>query len=151
MEWSIRSFNQLTLQELYTILTLRTDIFVVEQVCPYPELDGKDPDCLHLLGKENGELIAYLRMLPAGLSYASASIGRVAVRPSHRGQGLSREMMEQAITYIGEVWQEEQIQIGAQAYLEDFYRSLGFDCISEPYLEDGISHIEMVYHRKEEK
>lgn len=151
MEWSIRSFNQLTLQELYTILTLRTDIFVVEQVCPYPELDGKDPDCLHLLGQENGELIAYLRMLPAGLSYASASIGRVAVRPSHRGQGLSREMMAQAITYIVEVWQEEQIQIGAQAYLEDFYRSLGFDCISEPYLEDGIPHIEMVYHRKEEK
>ncbi|HFI0131101.1 TPA: GNAT family N-acetyltransferase [Streptococcus suis] len=145
MQWEIKSFDQLSLQELYTILTLRVDVFVVEQACPYPEVDGKDPNCLHLLGMDNGELVAYLGILPAGLSYDEVSIGRVVIKPSHRGKGLGRPMMEQAIRYITHEWKESQIKIGAQAHLEKFYSSLGFEPVSEVYLEDDIPHLDMLY------
>ncbi|HEM6489290.1 GNAT family N-acetyltransferase [Streptococcus suis] len=145
MQWEIKAFDQLSLQELYTILTLRVDVFVVEQACPYPEVDGKDPNCLHLLGMDNGELVAYLRILPAGLSYDEVSIGRVVIKSSHRGKGLGRPMMEQAIHFITNEWKESQIKIGAQAHLEKFYSSLGFEPVSEVYLEDGIPHLDMLY------
>lgn len=145
MQWELKAFDQLSLQELYTILTLRTNVFVVEQACPYPELDGKDPNCLHLLGTINGELVAYLRILPAGLRYDEVSIGRVVVKPSHRGKGLGRLMMEQAIHCITNEWKESQIKIGAQAYLEKFYQSLGFKPVSEVYFEDNIPHLDMLY------
>ena len=147
MQWEIKAFDQLSLQELYTILTLRTNVFVVEQACPYPEVDGKDPNCLHLLGTINGELVAYLRILPAGLRYDEVSIGRVVVKPSHRGKGLGRLMMEQAIHCITNEWKESQIIIGAQAYLEKFYQSLGFEPVSEVYLEDDIQHLDMLYSK----
>ena len=145
MHWEIKAFDQLSLQELYTILTLRTNVFVVEQACPYPEVDGKDPNCLHLLGTINGELVAYLRILPAALRYDEVSIGRVVIKPSHRGKGLGRLMMEQAIHCITNEWKESQIKIGAQAYLEKFYQSLGFEPVSEVYLEDDIPHLDMLY------
>ena len=145
MQWEIKAFDQLSLQELYTILTLRTNVFVVEQACPYPEVDGKDPNCLHLLGTINGELVAYLRILPAALRYDEVSIGRVVIKPSHRGKGLGRLMMEQAIHCITNEWKESQIKIGAQAYLEKFYQSLGFEPVSEVYLEDDIPHLDMLY------
>ncbi|NQP36076.1 GNAT family N-acetyltransferase [Streptococcus suis] len=147
MQWEIKAFDQLSLQDLYTILTLRTNVLVVEQAFPYPEVDGKDPNCLHLLGTINGELVAYLRILPAGLSYDEVSIGRVVIKPSHRGKGLGRPMMEQAIHYITNEWKESQIKIGAQAYLEKFYQSLGFEPISEVYLEDDIPHLDMLYSK----
>lgn len=147
MQWEIKAFDQLSLQELYTILTLRTNVFVVEQACPYPEVDGKDPNCLHLLGTINGELVAYLRILPAGLRYDEVSIGRVVIKPSHRGEGLGRLMMEQAIHCITNEWKESQIKIGAQAYLEKFYQSLGFEPVSEVYLEDDIPHLDMLYSK----
>ena len=147
MQWEIKAFDQLSLQELYTILTLRTNVFVVEQACPYPEVDGKDPNCLHLLGTINGELVAYLRILQAGLRYDEVSIGRVVIKPSHRGKGLGRLMMEQAIHCITNEWKESQIKIGAQAYLEKFYQSLGFEPVSEVYLEDDIPHLDMLYSK----
>lgn len=147
MQWEIKAFDQLSLQELYTILTLRTNVFVVEQACPYPEVDGKDPNCLHLLGTINGELVAYLRILPAGLRYDEVSIGRVVIKPSHRGKGLGCLMMEQAIHCITNEWKESQIKIGAQAYLEKFYQSLGFEPVSEVYLEDDIPHLDMLYSK----
>ena len=147
MHWEIKAFDQLSLQELYTILTLRTNVFVVEQACPYPEVDGKDPNCLHLLGTINGELVAYLRILPAGLSYEEVSIGRVVIKQSHRGKGLGRPMMEQAIHYITNEWKESQIKIGAQASLEKFYQSLGFEPVSAVYLEDDIPHLDMLYSK----
>ena len=147
MQWEIKAFDQLSLQELYTILTLRTNVFVIEQACPYPEVDGKDPNCLHLLGTINGELVAYLRILPAGLRYDEVSIGRVVVKPIHRGKGLGRLMMEQAIHCITNEWKESQIKIGAQAYLEKFYQSLGFEPVSEVYLEDDIPHLDMLYSK----
>lgn len=145
MQWEIKAFDQLSLQELYAILTLRTNVFVVEQACPYPEVDGKDPNCLHLLGTDEGELVAYLRILPAGLSYDEVSIGRVVIKSSHRGKGLGRSMMEQSIRYITNEWKESQIKIGAQAHLEKFYSSLGFEPVSEVYLEDDIPHLDMFY------
>ncbi|WP_421433548.1 GNAT family N-acetyltransferase [Streptococcus suis] len=145
MQWEIKAFDQLSLQEVYSILTLRVDVFVVEQACPYPEVDGKDPNCLHLLGMDNGELVAYLRILPAGLSYDEVSIGRVVIKSSHRGKGLGRPMMEQAIHFITNEWKESQIKIGAQAHLEKFYSSLGFEPVSEVYPEDDIPHLDMLY------
>lgn len=120
---------------------------MLEQACPYPEIDGKDPNCLHLLGTDNGELVAYLRILPAGLSYDKVSIGRVVIKPSHRGKGLGRPMMEQAIHYITTEWKESQIKIGAQAHLAKFYGSLGFEAVSEVYLEDDIPHLDMLYSK----
>lgn len=147
MKWEIKAFDQLSLQELYTILTLRADVFVVEQACPYPEVDGKDPNCLHLLGTDEGGLVAYLRILSAGLSYDEVSIGRVVIKPSHRGKGLGRPMMEQAIHYITTEWKESQIKIGAQAHLAKFYGSLGFEAVSEVYLEDDIPHLDMLYSK----
>ncbi|HFU4000018.1 TPA: GNAT family N-acetyltransferase [Streptococcus suis] len=147
MQWEIKAFDQLSLQELYSILTLRTDVFVVEQACPYPEVDGKDPNCLHLLGTDEGELVAYLRILPAGLSYDEVSIGRVVIKSSYRGKGLGRPMMEQAILYITNEWKESQIKIGAQAHLAKFYGSLGFEPVSEVYLEDNIPHLDMLYSK----
>ncbi|HEM3455068.1 GNAT family N-acetyltransferase [Streptococcus suis] len=145
MQWEIKAFDQLSLRELYSILTLRVDVFVVEQACPYPEVDGKDPNCLHLLGTDEGELVAYLRILPAGLSYDEVSIGRVVIKSSHRGKGLGRPMMEQAIHFITNEWKESQIKIGAQAHLEKFYSSLGFEPVSEVYPEDDIPHLDMLY------
>lgn len=120
---------------------------MLEQACPYPEIDGKNPSCLHLLGTDNGELVAYLRILPAGLSYDEVSIGRVVIKPSHRGKGLGRPMMEQAIHYITTEWKESQIKIGAQAHLAKFYGSLGFEAVSEVYLEDDIPHLDMLYSK----
>ncbi|HFI0350906.1 TPA: GNAT family N-acetyltransferase [Streptococcus suis] len=120
---------------------------MLEQACPYPEIDGKDPSCLHLLGTDNGELVAYLRILPGGLSYDEVSIGRVIIKPSHRGKGLGRPMMEQAIHYITTEWKESQIKIGAQAHLAKFYGSLGFEAVSEVYLEDDIPHLDMLYSK----
>ncbi|HFU4459701.1 TPA: GNAT family N-acetyltransferase [Streptococcus suis] len=147
MQWEMKAFDQLSLQELYAILTMRVDVFVVEQACPYPEVDGKDSNCLHLLGTDEGELVAYLRILPAGLSYDEVSIGRVVIKPSHRGKGLGRSMMEQAIHYITNEWKESQIKIGAQAHLAMFYGSLGFEPVSEVYLEDDIPHLDMLYSK----
>ncbi|MGT2712362.1 GNAT family N-acetyltransferase [Streptococcus oriscaviae] len=147
MDWQLKAFDELTLKELYAILALRTDVFVVEQECPYPEVDGKDVQSYHLFAQENGEIVAYLRILPPGLSYDEASIGRVVIRASHRGQGLGRPMMQQAIDYIVRVLKEDRIKIGAQAYLEAFYASLGFEQVSEVYLEDGIPHMDMLYQK----
>lgn len=147
MDWQLKAFDELTLKELYAILALRTDVFVVEQECPYPEVDGKDVQSYHLFAQENGEIVAYLRILPPDLSYDEASIGRVVIRASHRGQGLGRPMMQQAIDYIVRVLKEDRIKIGAQAYLEAFYASLGFEQVSEVYLEDGIPHMDMLYRK----
>lgn len=143
----IKAFDELTLEELYDVLALRTDVFVVEQNCPYPEVDGKDTTCYHLLVKEDGKLLAYLRILPKGLSFEEASIGRVVVDKDHRGKGLARPMMEAAIAFIMETLGEETIKISAQAYLEEFYGSVGFEAVSEVYLEDGIPHKDMVYQK----
>ncbi|MCL1047750.1 GNAT family N-acetyltransferase [Shewanella electrodiphila] len=147
IQWKLLHFNQLSLDELYEILKLRVDVFVVEQNCPYPELDNKDrlADVKHLLGlNSQGELIAYTRILPAGVSYPEASIGRVIIAEQGRGKGIAHELMQRSIDVVKTQWPQTSIQIGAQQHLSDFYQQQGFTVNSEMYLEDGIPHIDML-------
>ncbi len=146
MLWQTLSFAELSTAQLYELLQLRVDVFVVEQHCAYPELDGKD--CLahtrHLLGTDSqGKLQAYARLLAPGVSYAEPSIGRVVVNAAVRGQGIAQQLMQQAIAQCEQLWPQQAITIGAQQYLMTFYQSLGFICVSAGYLEDGIPHIDM--------
>lgn len=147
MEWKITSFDSLGSAELYELLKLRVEVFVVEQNCPYPELDGKDrdPGTLHLIGMNSDkEILAYLRILPPGLSFKEVSIGRVVVKKMNRGNGLSPFMVKMALDQINRTWPGENVQIGAQLYLKSFYESHGFKAFSKSYLEDGIPHIDMI-------
>ncbi|UUM30363.1 GNAT family N-acetyltransferase [Vibrio japonicus] len=143
--WQLVSFNQLSTQKLYQLLKLRVDVFVVEQECPYPELDNKDhlPDVHHLLGYKGDELVACARLLPRGVSYPSVSIGRVATKKAHRGGGLGHQLLKQALSGCEQLWPTSDIEIGAQEHLAGFYAQHGFVTTSAMYLEDGIPHIDM--------
>ncbi len=145
MKWYLKSFEELTTKELYEILKIRVDVFVVEQNCPYEEVDSKDEKAHHLFAIENDKLVAYLRILDKGVSYDEISIGRVLVHKDFRKNKLGNEMMLKAIDYITNTIKDDKIRISAQAYLLDFYRNLGFKEVSEIYLEDNIPHIEMLY------
>ena len=145
MNWKIKRFEELTTTELYEILRVRAEVFVVEQTCVYQDLDLKDKKAYHLFCENNGEIAAYLRILDKGVSYPEISIGRVLTRETNRRIGLAREMMQNAISFIKEELGERHIRISAQLYLQRFYESLGFSVTSDIYLEDDIEHIEMVY------
>ena len=145
MNWKIKRFEELTTTELYEILRVRAEVFVVEQTCVYQDLDLKDKKAYHLFCENNGEIVAYLRILDKGVSYPEISIGRVLTRETNRSTGLAREMMQKAISFVEEELSEMQIRISAQLYLKRFYESLGFSVTSDIYLEDDIEHIEMVY------
>lgn len=146
VNWIIKTFDELTTEELYKILKLRAEVFVVEQDCVYQDLDEKDKKAYHLFTQSDGEVAAYLRILQKGVSYPEVAIGRVVTKITHRRKGLAREMMQKAIGYIEGELHESAIKISAQKYLLEFYKSLGFEVISEVYLEDGIEHVEMLYH-----
>ena len=148
--WHIRSFRELTLEDLYDLIRLRVDIFVVEQACPYHELDGKDchEKTRHVWARSgDGRMAACARVLAPGVSFSGASIGRVAVHPEFRGQGLARALLLQCLETVAAAWPGIPVCIGAQTYLESFYRSFGFVRCSETYLEDGILHVDMVLNR----
>lgn len=145
MEVIIKEFKELTAEELYEILKLRINIFIVEQNCPYEECDDKDKNSYHLYLKEDDKILAYLRVVKKGISYDEISIGRVVVNSKYRGQNLGRELMTKAINFITEKLKEKNIRISAQLYLEEFYKSFGFKSVSSQYLEDNIPHIEMLY------
>ncbi|MBB6624942.1 GNAT family N-acetyltransferase [Clostridium gasigenes] len=147
MNWNIKKFNQFKVEEIYKILALRNKVFIVEQECAYLDCDDKDLKSYHLFSEENGEVVAYLRILEKGVSYDEISIGRVAVKKDYRGKGISREMMLKAIEFIENNLKEETIKIQAQVYLLNFYSSLGFKAVSEEYLEDNIPHIDMIYKK----
>ncbi|WP_026478488.1 GNAT family N-acetyltransferase [Alkaliphilus transvaalensis] len=147
MEWKIKAFDELTAFEVYEILKQRINVFVVEQDCPYEECDGKDLDGIHIFATIDKQVIAYIRVLPKGISYSEASIGRVIVQKDYRGKGIATQLMKKGIEYIKEEWKETQIRISAQAYLINFYNSLGFKVVSETYLEDGIPHVEMLHSK----
>ncbi|MBU3105986.1 GNAT family N-acetyltransferase [Clostridium gasigenes] len=147
MNWNIKKFNQFKVEEIYKILALRNKVFIVEQECAYLDCDDKDLKSYHLFSEENGEVVAYLRILEKGVSYDEISIGRVAVKKNYRGKGISREMMLKAIEFIENNLKEETIKIQAQVYLLNFYSSLGFKAVSEEYLEDNIPHIDMIYKK----
>lgn len=149
MAWKIKNFEELTRTELYKILAVRSEVFVVEQECAYQDIDGKDQKSLHLwLEDSAGEVQAYCRILSSGLSYPEASIGRVLVKESQRGKGTARKMLEQALDFLANAWREPSVRIEAQYYLRQFYASFGFIEDSEPFLEDGIKHVEMILDLK---
>lgn len=144
LDYKVKKFNELSTDELYEILRIRTEIFVVEQNCAYRDLDSKDKEAYHLFLKDGKEILAYLRILPKGISYREVSIGRVLTKKSHRKMGLSRDLMNKAINFITNTLDEREVRISAQVYLQDFYKSFGFNQTSDIYLEDGIKHIEML-------
>jgi len=146
IEWRNRKFEELTPQELYAILQLRSEVFVVEQHCIFLDADGKDEGCHHFMGWQGSLLAAYTRLSPPGYMYEEASIGRVVTSPRARGRGIGRQLMEASIAAVNNLFGEQPIKIGAQLYLEKFYGSLGFEQVSEVYLEDGIEHIYMIRH-----
>ncbi|MTD31553.1 GNAT family N-acetyltransferase [Planomicrobium sp. YIM 101495] len=145
MGWSIHTFEEFTLEKLYACLKLRVDVFIVEQGSPYEEIDDRDQASMHLLYEEEGKILAYARLVPAGVKYDSPSIGRVIVHPDARGRGFAKHLMERSLTYIQEEWNPEAIQLQGQTYLEKFYQSFGFETVSAPYDEDGIPHVDMKF------
>jgi len=142
--WRSLPFVALAPGELYELLQLRTEVFVIEQDCPFQDMDGADADAVHLLGTRDGELVAYARCFAAGVKFAEASIGRVITRQSLRGTGVGHILMRQAIACVFETWGRQPIRIGAQARLEKYYLQHGFQVASQSYIEDGIPHVEML-------
>ncbi|MBC7534776.1 MAG: GNAT family N-acetyltransferase [Ferruginibacter sp.] len=142
--WTYKSFDELHAVELYAVLKLRSEVFVVEQNCVYLDTDNKDQASFHLCGWLHGELVAYVRILPPGTSYKEASIGRVCTALSHRKNGAGRTLMIKAIDITQKQFEGGGIKIGAQSYLNKFYSSLGFQQSGNEYIEDGITHIEML-------
>lgn len=143
LEWKIKRFEALTAIELYNLLQLRSEVFIVEQKCPYQDVDNKDQKALHLIGEDNGETVAYARLFKPNDYFEQASIGRVVVKPSYRDKKLGHILMREAIYYMKHQFGETKITISAQLYLKKFYESHGFVQTSETYLEDDIPHIEM--------
>ena len=144
--WYHKHFRDLNTSELYQILQLRNEVFIVEQNCPFQDLDDKDFKCYHLMGFDtvSQKIMAYTRIVPAGVSYEEASIGRVVSSPLARGSGFGKQLMKQSIELLEELYGGVSIRIGAQLYLKKYYESFGFQQDSEVYLEDGIEHILMV-------
>jgi len=142
--WRLMAFDDLRVSELYAALSLRSEVFVVEQQCIFQDMDGADPKAMHLLGVQQGELQAYARCFEAGVKFPEASFGRVLTRQSARGKGLGHVLIEQAISAINQVWGPQAIRVGAQMQLTDFYAKHGFVATGTHYLEDGIAHLEML-------
>jgi len=143
MQFKIKKFKDLSSQEIYDILQLRSEVFVVEQNCVYQDIDGKDQKALHILGIKNKKIIAYTRIFKAGYYFKTASIGRVLVKENQRKFNNGHKLMETSINTIKNFLNETKITISAQTYLKKFYESHNFQQVGEEYLEDGIPHIKM--------
>lgn len=146
MNTMCKHFNDLSLQELYAMLRLRSEVFVVEQNCVFLDMDNKDQSCHHLLLWDDANLVACARLVPPGVSYTEMSIGRIVSNPAYRGTGAGRTLVATAIEACYRIFGQGTIKIGAQLYLEKFYGSFGFERIGEVYDEDGIDHIKMLKH-----
>ncbi len=145
--WNIQPYDQLTRDQLFDVLQLRVDVFVVEQRCVYREIDEYDayPQTRHLMGhNRSGHLVAYARLLPPGLRCRQANLGRLAVQADHRKQGIGHQLLQTALEEASRDWPGHAIKISAQDYLQKFYERYGFTRTSDVYLEDGIPHVEMV-------
>ena len=138
-------FSELTTEELYQILRLRSEVFVVEQDCIYQDLDNKDQKAIHLYFKENDEILAYTRIFKAGYYYENPSIGRVVVSKKNRGKDFGKKIMIDSIEYIKQNIKGKKIELSAQKYLDKFYKDLNFYKTGDDYLEDGIPHQRMLY------
>ena len=139
----IKTFSELSTHELYKILRLRSEVFVVEQDCVYQDMDNKDQKAIHLLYKQEEEIIGYTRIFKSGDYYENPSIGRVVVVNNKRGNELGKKIMLESINFIKENFVGKKIELSAQKYLDKFYKDLGFDVEGEEYLEDGIPHQRM--------
>lgn len=144
LTWICKPFNALTPFELYDLLRLRSEVFVVEQNCVFLDMDNKDQAAYHLMGYSKNELVATTRLLEKNTAYKLMSIGRVVTSPKHRGTGVGKALMDESIKRCYALFGEADIKIGAQLYLRKFYESFGFYQSSEMYLEDDIEHIEMI-------
>jgi ElaA protein len=144
LQWVFKKFAELNVFELYNILQLRSEVFVVEQNCPYLDADNNDQDAYHLSAYNNDKIVAYTRIIKPGNIYKEASIGRVVTSPTVRRTGIGKILMEKSIESVEELYGKVPIKIGAQLYLKNFYSSLGFIQVSDMYLEDGIEHIYML-------
>lgn len=149
MSFIFKTFQELTVNELYDLLKLRAEIFVVEQDCVYNDLDDYDKEAVHIFYVENGKIVATARLLQPGTRFADFSIGRVVVSIDKRGTGLGKALMNAAIGYCTREWKAEKIKISAQQYLQRFYEELGFVVTTGMYLEDGIPHVGMVYKKNQ--
>ena len=138
-------FSELNTEELYQILRLRSEVFVVEQDCIYQDIDNKDQKAIHLYFKENDEILAYTRIFKAGYYYENPSIGRVVVSKKNRGKDVGKKIMIDSIEYIKQNMKGKKIELSAQKYLDKFYKDLGFYKTGEDYLEDGIPHQRMLF------
>lgn len=145
MELTIKNFDDLTKNELYAILRLRNEVFIIEQNCNYLDCDGKDLNAYHLLYRDKNEIIGYLRILNKGISYKEHSLGRVIVKKEHRGKNISKVIINEAINFIKKELNGNNIRISAQSHLQNVYKNFGFQTVSEEYLEDDIPHVEMLY------
>lgn len=143
MNFTAKYFSELNTTELYEILQLRSEVFVVEQVCVYQDIDFKDQKSLHIIGYKNNKIVAYTRIFKPGDYFDNASIGRVLVVASERKYGLGHELMKASITAIKKHFKVTKITVSAQKYLKKFYETHLFTQIGEEYLEDGIPHIRM--------
>jgi len=144
MKIVLKHFHELTIQELYNILQLRSEVFVVEQNCIYQDIDGKDQKAVHIFIKENKDVLAYSRVFNEGEYFENPSIGRVVVKKEKRGTELGKKIMMEGAKYIKETFTNKKIEISAQKYLKDFYSELGYEFTGNEYLEDGIPHIRMI-------
>lgn len=144
MKIEIRNFDDFSLNELYEVLRLRSEVFVVEQNCVYQDMDGKDEKALHVLGMEKGEIVAYTRCFKPGDYFEKASIGRVIVKENFRKYGYGHQIMKASIKEIENRYQTYTIRLSAQQYLTEFYETHGFQQTGKGYLEDGIPHIAMI-------
>jgi ElaA protein len=146
LHWRFAPFDDLTPRELHDLYQARVGVFVLEQNCAFQDVDGADPACWHLWAREEGKgpLLAYCRLVPPGVKFPEASIGRVLTTREGRRTGAGRELMREALRRADELWPGQAIRIGAQRYLDRFYGEFGFVQCSDPYEEDGIMHIEML-------
>jgi ElaA protein len=148
ISWILKPFAELTPYELYSIRQLRNEVFIVEQNCPYQDMDNKDLKSWHLMGIKENKLMAYSRLLAPGISYSESSIGRIVSSPSVRKTGMGKKLVEESIKQIKNLFKTDKIRIGAQLYLKTFYESYGFVQDGEIYLEDNIPHIIMLKNPK---
>lgn len=142
--WTIKHFDELTALEYHHIVALRTAIFVVEQDCPYLEVDHKDLKSYHVWGEIDGETVAVVRIVEPGVSYDELSIGRVAVHKKYRGTNVGNDLMKMSIAFVEKKLGKQTIRISAQEHLQKFYHRFNFKTVSEMYLEDDIPHVEML-------
>ena len=148
IKWHFKAFEELQLEEFYKMIALRVEVFIIEQECPYQELDGKDQKSQHVICEQDGKILATARIVDPGISYREPSIGRVVIAEAARGSGLGHELMRQAMAASEKIHGSVSIRLSAQEYLINYYKKHRFEVVSEVYLEDNIPHVEMLFTPK---